>query len=74
MVRRALALGLILGLHDPSSCGGVESPTSGVNAPCTRDKDCSAGLVCASGVCTQPDAPPPTPDAGGDSGDADHGG
>lgn len=45
-----------LGLGRDPGCGGAESPSSGVNAPCTRSKDCGAGLVCMEGVCTEPDA------------------
>jgi hypothetical protein len=70
-----MAFGLTLGLsHDPS-CGGVDSPTSGPNAPCTRDKDCRDGLVCSGGVCAVPDAGP-ADDGGADVAtmDADHGG
>jgi hypothetical protein len=56
--------------RDPS-CGGTDSPASGVNAPCTRDKDCADGLSCEHGVCTQGDAGA-APDAQGDAqGDAD---
>ena len=57
MIRQALAaklvtVGIALGLsHDPG-CGGVDSPASGVNAPCTRSKDCKGDLVCEKGVCT----------------------
>jgi hypothetical protein len=54
----ALALG-----RDPG-CGGSDSPSSGVNAPCTRSKDCSGGLVCTEGVCTEPDSGALPTDAG----------
>lgn len=37
-------------------CGAQDNPPSGPNAPCTRTKDCSAGLVCTAGVCEDPDA------------------
>lgn len=42
--------------RDPGGCGGTESPSSGINAPCTRTKDCGRSLVCVEGVCTEPDA------------------
>jgi hypothetical protein len=67
-MRFALAL-LLLGLARDPSCGGVDTPPSGVNAPCTRDKDCQAGLVCASGVCASPNAASPA-DGGSDAEDA----
>jgi hypothetical protein len=67
---RAALLGLaLLGLMRDPSCGGVDTPASGVNAPCTRDKDCQLGLVCASGVCEGTDAAAPI-DGGGDEGSA----
>ncbi len=73
MVHKALILAVAPGVsRDPGGCN-TETTGGGVNAPCTRDKDCSAGLSCTSGVCVEPDsgAPPPPVDAGGDaSGDA----
>jgi hypothetical protein len=54
----ALALG-----RDPG-CGGSDQPSSGVNAPCTRSKDCNRDLVCAEGVCTEPDSGVTPTDAG----------
>ncbi len=56
MVRRALVFGfasLALAARDPG-CGGVDSTSAGVNAPCTRTGDCANGLTCESGVCTGP--------------------
>lgn len=52
--------------RDPG-CGGADEPSSGANAPCTRTKDCSRDLVCAQGVCTEPDAGLALPDAGRDA-------
>ena len=48
-----------------TSCGGVDSTSSGPNAPCTRDKDCKEGLACTRGVCVNPDASLPS-DGGAD--------
>jgi hypothetical protein len=72
------ALSAVGARRDPG-CGGADSPSSGPNAPCTRSKDCGSGLVCAEGVCTEPDsgATPPsdgggrdaTPASGGDAAD-----
>jgi hypothetical protein len=62
VIRNALAAKVVtLGIaaygvaHDPG-CGSVDSTSSGVNAPCTRDKDCRGDLVCEKGVCTTGDA------------------
>ncbi len=57
MVRHVLAISLAVGatLRGPS-CGDVDSPTSGIHAPCTRDRDCNSGLVCTEGVCVPEDA------------------
>jgi hypothetical protein len=51
MAATAIVVGL---LRDPG-CGGDDMP-NGVNGPCTRSKDCTAGLACQQGVCTPPDA------------------
>jgi hypothetical protein len=59
----AAVLGSVLA-RDPG-CGGVDSPSGSVNAPCTRDKDCSDPLVCREGVCVPLDAGAPS-----DAGDA----
>ena len=60
MIRHALALSLAVGLlHDPSCGGSDEGAASGVNAPCTRDRDCKERLRCAQGVCEPQDAAPP---------------
>jgi hypothetical protein len=58
------ALGALGARRDPG-CGGTDSPSSGPNAPCTRSKDCSANLVCAEGVCSEPDSGATPPDSGG---------
>jgi hypothetical protein len=50
-----VSLGALAFGRDPG-CGGSESPSSGVNAPCTRTKDCSGHLVCTEGVCTEADS------------------
>ena len=68
MIRHTLVAGaMLLGLaHDPGGCGSVDSSSaSGLNAPCTRSKDCRDGLTCERGVCTGPDQP--ERDAGGDA-------
>ena len=54
----------LIAARDPS-CGGGDAPTSGPNAPCTRDKDCKEGLACTRGVCADPDAAAPS-DGGAD--------
>ena len=68
MIRQALAaklftVGIALGFANDPGCGSVDSPSSGINAPCTRTKDCKGDLVCEKGVCTSPSQV----DAGGDS-------
>jgi hypothetical protein len=65
---KLFAFGLMLGVaRDPGGCGGVDSSsTSGVNAPCTRDKDCKDDLACQKGVCTAPST-----DGGAGDGSAD---
>jgi len=57
----------ILALARDPGCGGADSPESALNAPCTRSKDCSAGLVCAEGVCAEPDGGVVRLDGGGDA-------
>jgi len=44
----------VAGLRGPG-CGG-DDHEHGVNAPCTRPKDCAPPLLCVSGVCEEPDA------------------
>jgi hypothetical protein len=63
MVRSAAVFAAVffVGLARDPGCGADDKP-SGVNGPCTRSKDCNAGLECSEGVCTQPD--------GGETGDA----
>ena len=66
MVRTALALGMALGFgalaREP--CGPVDSSSGGVNAPCTRDRDCSGSLLCRQGACAEEDASTGDSDAG----------
>lgn len=68
----ALAL---LGFRDPG-CGGGSSDRAGLNAPCTRAKDCASSLRCFEGVCVPEDASVPdaakeaSVDAAGDVTDA----
>ena len=58
------------GLSREPGCNGTDTPSSGPNAPCTRDKDCSGTLLCSQGVCTDPDASSKPPDGGSDAADA----
>ncbi len=37
------------------ACSSEDSIAAGVNAACTRTKDCQAGLFCTGGVCTPSD-------------------
>lgn len=62
---RELVVGVLLAAHDPS-CGGTDTTAGGVNAPCTRDRDCRDGLECNKGVCVDRNAS----DAGDASSDA----
>ncbi|MDB4942520.1 MAG: hypothetical protein JWP97_2054 [Labilithrix sp.] len=48
-----------LGLGRDPGCGGGDSPSSGLNGPCTRNKDCGGELACREGVCTTPDGGAP---------------
>ena len=57
----------ILALARDPGCGGADSSESALNAPCTRSKDCSAGLVCAEGVCADPDGGAVRLDGGADA-------
>ena len=70
MLRTAIVFGVAgfsMLARDPGCGGGPDSDPSGVNAPCTRDKDCHDELRCDDGVCTSP-----TPrDAGSESGPKD---
>ena len=52
-------------------CGESDYPSNGPNAPCTRSKDCSAGLTGIVGVCTDPDASAFSPDASDGSFDSE---
>jgi hypothetical protein len=71
VLRNVVAYGIIslgaLALGREPGCGGSESPSSGVNAPCTRSKDCNQGLLCTEGVCAEPDSGVTPADAGSDS-------
>lgn len=74
-IAAALIVALQLGAGGLArDCGGADDPPSGKNAPCTRQKDCSAGLVCSEGVCKEPDAGPSAPDAAAIGDAADGGG
>lgn len=42
----------VAGLRGPG-CGGDDA-AHGPNAPCTRSKDCTPGLLCVNGVCEDP--------------------
>jgi len=55
--------------HEPG-CSSSDSLSSGLNGPCTRDRDCQGGLVCPRGVCVLGNMP----DAGTDAGDGGDGG
>lgn len=55
MIRHVLSVAIALGaLRDPG-CGSGKESSSGPNAPCTRERDCRKGLVCAKGVCVSVD-------------------
>ena len=57
MVRNAVVLTLLsLGLARELGCSSADAHAKGLNAPCTRSKDCRSDLVCDEGVCTDPDA------------------
>jgi hypothetical protein len=51
-----LGVGVALGLARGPGCGSDDDAPGGVNAPCTRGKDCASELVCVQGVCVHPDA------------------
>ena len=80
MVRQAFvakltALGFALLFARDPGCGGVDSTESGLNAPCTRDKDCKDELTCQKGVCSGPEKGDAATDAGPkDTGSTDTGG
>ena len=68
VVRTAVVLAVMsLGLACELACSSTDSPSSGLNAPCTRSKDCSSSLVCAQGVCSEPDAGLVSEDGGADA-------
>jgi len=62
-------------MRDPC---GTDTSTVGVNAACTRTKDCDEGLSCVGGVCSPPDSGAPADgsldsnEAGADGNTADH--
>jgi hypothetical protein len=65
--RTALLLAVLLGaLGNPCEAGTM---AAGVNAPCTRTKDCAWGLQCLQGTCTSVDGG--APDSGDDVRDSD---
>jgi hypothetical protein len=37
------------------ACASEDNVTVGLNAACTRTKDCQPGLACTGGVCTPED-------------------
>jgi hypothetical protein len=39
--------------RDPGGCSSIDEPTSGLHAPCTRDKDCEGSLSCREGSCEE---------------------
>ena len=66
VLRQALVFGVAgfsLMARDPG-CSGVDSTSSGPNAPCTRDYDCASGLICKGGVCAGPDGDGGAKDSG----------
>ncbi len=52
----SLLIAAITGLQVQAGGCGVTQTDKGLNAPCTRTKDCDEGLVCLDGVCQMPDA------------------
>jgi hypothetical protein len=66
VLRQALMLAVAMGAARDPGCNTETSP-GGVDAPCTRDKDCSNGLSCTGGVCLGPDAGAPVESDGGDA-------
>lgn len=68
-----VSLGALAFGRDPG-CGGTDSPSSGLNAPCTRSKDCTNALVCTEGVCTESDSGVIPPDGGRDAAPAEDAG
>lgn len=69
-LRVTALVALALGLAREPACGDPGDPPGGPNAPCTRERDCTAGLTCVGGVCTGADAALPVVDAGPDAVDA----
>jgi hypothetical protein len=67
------ALGIALVFARDPGCGGVESTSSGINAPCTRDRDCKDELTCEKGVCTGHSKDDAGADASQDAGGSDAG-
>jgi hypothetical protein len=68
--RTAAVVFVAVALVREPACGESGEHQGGVNAPCTREKDCAAGLSCTSGVCTSPDSGLPVFDAGSGEKDA----
>ncbi|AKV03086.1 hypothetical protein AKJ09_09749 [Labilithrix luteola] len=70
MIREVSVVGVVLlGLLAIPACGS-DRGESGLNAPCTRSKDCERDLICEKGVCTSADASVLGADAGVDAADA----
>lgn len=61
---------VVLGFLGIPACGS-DHGQGGLNAPCTRSKDCERDLVCEKGVCSSTDASVLAADA--DVGTADAG-
>lgn len=47
---------LLASAFGATACGSDGRAEGGLNAPCTRARDCQEGLSCSDGVCTDPDA------------------
>lgn len=54
MVRRFVPFVVVLGVATLFGCSSETRTDGAANAPCTRSKDCAAGLVCSDGVCEEP--------------------
>lgn len=61
------ALLLVVAVVTIAGCS-TDTSTVGVNAACTRTKDCDTGLSCVGGVCSPADAA--LPDSGSDANDS----
>jgi hypothetical protein len=63
---KVLLLAVAIAVSRDPGCDTQTAP-GGINAPCTREKDCSSGLQCTGGVCVSNEAGPPPADAGEDA-------